>query len=272
MIPTDSSSMKTPSLLLCGMILSATSLTSQETAVPTEAPAAEAPAAEAKPAVEAPAATPGLTTLDEKASYIIGTNIGGNLKQLGTHFQREAFLKGLEEAMASKKSALTEAQIQETMGEFQKVMMEEEQKQMAEKGKKNVEEGAAFLKTNGSREGVTTTASGLQYEVMKAGEGAKPKASDEVTVHYHGTLIDGTVFDSSVDRGQPATFPLGGVIPGWTEALQLMPVGSKYKIFLPSALAYGERGSPPDIGPNSVLVFEVELLKIGAAEAAPVPQ
>jgi FKBP-type peptidyl-prolyl cis-trans isomerase FklB len=122
--------------------------------------------------------------------------------------------------------------------------------------------GKEFLEKNGKREGVTTTASGLQYEVMKMGSGEKPKETDEVSVHYHGTLTDGKVFDSSVDRGEPATFPLNGVISGWTEALQLMPVGSKFKIFLPSDLAYGAQGAGEMIGPHETLVFEVELLKI----------
>jgi FKBP-type peptidyl-prolyl cis-trans isomerase FklB len=125
-----------------------------------------------------------------------------------------------------------------------------------------VAKGKEFLEKNGKREGVTTTVSGLQYEVMKMGSGDKPKETDEVTVHYHGTLTDGKVFDSSVERGEPATFPLNGVIKGWTEALQLMPIGSKFKIFLPSDLAYGAQGAGEMIGPNETLVFEVELLKI----------
>ena len=125
-----------------------------------------------------------------------------------------------------------------------------------------VAKGKEFLEKNGKREGVTTTASGLQYEVMKMGSGDKPKETDEVTVHYHGTLTDGKVFDSSVDRGEPATFPLNGVIKGWTEALQLMPIGSKFKIFLPSDLAYGAQGAGQMIGPHETLIFEVELLKI----------
>ena len=126
----------------------------------------------------------------------------------------------------------------------------------------NSEAGKAFLAENAKREEVTTTASGLQYEVLLEGEGDSPKATDEVTVHYHGTLIDGSVFDSSVERGQPATFPVNGVIPGWIEALQLMKPGAKYKLFIPSDLAYGERGAGQMIGPNSTLIFEVELISI----------
>ena len=133
-----------------------------------------------------------------------------------------------------------------------------------EKQKVNVEAGQKFLDENAKRDGVVTTATGLQYEVLKEGSGDSPKETDNVTVHYHGTLIDGTVFDSSVDRGQPATFPVNGVIPGWVEALQLMNAGAKYKLFIPSNLAYGERGAGGAIGPNATLVFEVELISIGA--------
>ena len=135
------------------------------------------------------------------------------------------------------------------------------------KGQENVAKGKAFLEENKKKAGVQTTASGMQYIVMKEGTGAKPGLNDKVTTHYHGTVIDGTVFDSSVERGQPASFPVSGVIPGWTEALQMMPVGSKWKLFLPSELAYGERGAGGKIGPNSVLVFEVELLSIDAPDA-----
>ncbi len=136
------------------------------------------------------------------------------------------------------------------------------QKMSQKLGQKNLEEGNAFLEKNKSREGVKTTESGLQYEVIKEGTGPKPTAENTVKVHYHGTLINGKVFDSSVDRGEPAEFPVGGVIPGWTEALQMMPVGSKWKIYLPANLAYGERGAGGDIQPNSTLIFEVELLEI----------
>ncbi len=131
---------------------------------------------------------------------------------------------------------------------------------------KNLEEGNAFLEKNKAREGVTTTASGLQYEIIKEGTGLKPTADDVVRVHYHGTLIDGKVFDSSVDRGEPAEFPVGGVIPGWVEVLQLMPVGSKWKVYIPASLGYGDRGAGGEIGPNAALIFDVELLEIVAKE------
>ena len=135
---------------------------------------------------------------------------------------------------------------------------------MAQKAQSaNVEAGQKFLAENGKRDGVVTTATGLQYEVLAEGSGDSPKETEQVTVHYHGTLIDGTVFDSSVERGQPATFPVNGVIPGWVEALQLMKPGAKYKLFIPSNLAYGERGAGGSIGPNATLIFEVELISIG---------
>ena len=154
-----------------------------------------------------------------------------------------------------EEAALTEEQANELVRKFFESAGERE-------AQKALEEGNAFLEKNKAREGVTTTASGLQYEVITAGTGAMPVATDQVRVHYHGTLIDGKVFDSSVDRGEPVVFGVNQVIPGWTEALQLMPVGSKWKIYLPSAIAYGERGAGGDIGPNSVLIFEVELLEI----------
>ena len=133
-------------------------------------------------------------------------------------------------------------------------------------GDKNLKEGETFLAENAKKDGVKSTASGLQYKVLKSGSGATPKSSDEVKVHYHGKLIDGTVFDSSVDRGEPVTFPVTGVIPGWVEALQLMKVGDKWQIYLPSKLAYGAQGAGGKIGPNAVLVFDVELLGIGGAK------
>src|SRR5438874_7723429 len=146
---------------------------------------------------------------------------------------------------------------------FQQEMMAKGETKNKADAEKNQKAGDAFLAENARKEGVKTTASGLQYKVLKSGSGASPKKTDSVKVHYHGTLIDGKVFDSSVQRGEPVTFQVGGVIPGWVEALQLMPVGSKWKLFIPSKLAYAERGAGRDIGPNSALIFEVELLSIG---------
>lgn len=202
----------------------------------------------------------------DPASYIIGTNIASNLKSQGVDINLDSLFAGLTDVLKGSGSKISAAQAQEIMTKFQADMQAKAGAKAAESGKKNIEEGKAFLEKNGKADGVKTTSSGLQYSVMKEGAGEKPKSTDTVKVHYHGTLLDGKVFDSSVDRGEPATFPLDGVIKGWTEGLQLMPVGSKYKFVLPSELAYGERGAGGDIGPNAVLTFEVELLEIVKGE------
>lgn len=202
-----------------------------------------------------------LTNENDSASYALGVLIGQNNKQNldaspGTKdLNVEILINAFEKQMRGEESQMDAAQSNALIQSFfEKVSTRE--------ATKNSEEGKAFLETNKAREGVTTTASGLQYEILKAGDGEKPAADQSVKCHYHGTLIDGTVFDSSVDRGEPATFNVGQVIPGWTEALQLMPVGSKWKLFIPGELAYGERGAGKDIGPNETLIFEVELLEI----------
>jgi FKBP-type peptidyl-prolyl cis-trans isomerase FklB len=178
-------------------------------------------------------------------------------------------LAGLKDALSGKQPALSEKEMQETMEAWSK-QMEDKQKAV---GEKNVADGVKFLAENKSKSGVKTTASGLQYKVIKEGSGAQPKVTDTVTVHYRGTLINGTEFDSSYKRGQPASFPVNGVIKGWTEALQLMKAGSKYQLFIPSSLAYGERAAGADIAPNSTLIFEVELLDVKqpGGSAAPSP-
>lgn len=198
----------------------------------------------------------------DPASYVIGTNIASNLKSQGIDVNLESLLAGMTDVLKGSGSKITPAQAQEIMSKLQTEMQAKQSAKAAESGKKNIEEGKAFLEKNGKADGVKTTASGLQYSVMKEGAGEKPKATDTVSVHYHGTLLDGTVFDSSVDRGKPATFSLDGVIKGWTEGVQLMTVGSKYKFVIPSELAYGERGAGGDIGPGAVLIFEIELLEI----------
>lgn len=199
------------------------------------------------------------STIDS-VSYGLGVAIGNNLKNSGFDSVKvdimSQALKEVFEGKATMKQEDADKIIQGYMAEKEKM-----------KGQENVAKGKAFLEENKKKAGVQTTASGMQYIVMKEGTGSKPGLNDKVTTHYHGTLIDGTVFDSSVERGQPASFPVSGVIPGWTEALQMMPVGSKWKLFLPSELAYGERGAGGKIGPNSVLVFEVELLSIDAPDA-----
>ena len=199
----------------------------------------------------------------DKVSYSVGLQIGFNLSRQKVDINPDILAAGIKDALAGKPQ-LNPDQMKEGMTTFEKDM---EQKQK-EAGDKNKTEGAKFLEENKKKEGVKTTASGLQYKVVKEGNGPQPKATDTVTVNYRGTLINGTEFDSSYKRGQPATFPVNGVIKGWTEALQLMKVGSKYQLFIPSSLAYGERAVSPDLSANSTLIFEVELLD---AKPAPAP-
>ena len=196
----------------------------------------------------------------DKSSYAIGLNIGMNFSKQKIAINPDVFVAGVKDGLAGKPQ-MTETEVRETMTNLEKDM-ESKQKEAAGK---NAQDGEKFLAENKKKEGVKTTASGLQYKVIKEGTGTQPKATDTVTVNYRGTLIDGTEFDSSYKRGQPATFPLNAVIKGWTEGLQLMKVGSKYQIFVPASLGYGERGAGGDIGPNSTLIFEVELLDAKAA-------
>src|SRR5438105_5169576 len=204
--------------------------------------------------------SPQLKDQKDKVSYSIGLNIGFNLNRQNVQINPDVLAAGIKDAIAGKPQ-LTTDQVKEVMTTFEKDM---QQKQKAA-GEKNASEGAKFIEENKKKEGVKTTASGLQYKAIKEGTGAQPKATETVTVNYRGTLIDGTEFDSSYKRGQPATFPLNAVIKGWTEGLQLMKVGSKYQIFIPASLGYGERGAGADIGPNSTLIFEVELMDTKAA-------
>jgi len=194
---------------------------------------------------------PVLKNPKEKVSYIIGMDIGNNLKKQAIDADPNSLLRGIQDALSGAKPLLSQEEIQETMVAFQK--------EMAEKQK---QKGEAFLSENKKKEGVKTLPSGLQYKVIKAGTGKKPKSNDTVTVNYRGTLIDGTEFDSSFRRGQPATFQVSGVIPGWTEAMQLMAEGAKWQLFIPPNLAYGERGAGGLIGPNATLIFEVELISV----------
>jgi FKBP-type peptidyl-prolyl cis-trans isomerase FklB len=196
-----------------------------------------------------------------RTSYALGTDIGSNLKRQELDLDAKALAAGISDALGGK-PGLTESEVKETLDQLRKQMMAGAEAKAKVSGEKNLKEGEAFLAANGKKDGVKTTASGLQYKVMTAGTGATPKPTDEVKVHYHGTLIDGTVFDSSVERGEPISFPVTGVIPGWVEALQLMKVGDKWQIYIPSKLAYGERGAGGKIGPNSALIFDVELLGI----------
>src|SRR6478735_5384486 len=226
-----------------------------------------------------PAATSGMTTQEQKVSYILGMNIGGQFKANQVQLDDASFVAGIKTAVDGSEPKLTKEEIQQTMQAFQAEM----QKKQAEAQKvqqaaaeaaavKNKEEGTKFLAENGKKPGVKTTASGIQYEVLTEGKGDKPKATDTVTVDYVGTLTDGKEFDSSIKRNEPATFAVGAVIPGWVEILQLMPVGSKWKVVIPSDLAYGAGGTGGDIGPNATLVFEIELKKIEAPGTAPAAQ
>jgi FKBP-type peptidyl-prolyl cis-trans isomerase FklB len=228
---------------------------------------AQQPAAQPAPAPAAPGDKP--QSLEDKASYIIGFNLGSNLKQQEIPVSSDLIIKGLRDGLGGAKGLLTDEEIQAAMTEFQQQMMAKQQAKMQAAGAKNKQEADTFLASNKGKPGVVTTASGLQYQILQQGTGATPKPTDKVTVHYKGTLLDGTVFDSSYDRNEPATFVVGQVIPGWVEALQLMKVGSKAKLFIPPSLAYGESGAGQQIGPNSLLIFEVELLKAepGDAEA-----
>ncbi len=219
-------------------------------------------AAQDNAAEDKPAAPVKLESESQKISYIFGHSIGSRIKDDNVTVDLDALIAGIKAALAGEPSQLDEDETYATLQRFQREMQAEQEKAAAAAGSENAKAGAAFLAANGKRKEVTTTSSGLQYEVITKASGAKPTKEDSVRVHYHGTLIDGTVFDSSVESGEPAEFGVGEVIPGWTEALQLMPVGSKWKLVIPSNLAYGERGVSEDIGPNSTLVFEVELLGI----------
>jgi FKBP-type peptidyl-prolyl cis-trans isomerase FklB len=208
-----------------------------------------------------------LKTDKDKVSYSLGLSLGTSMREQSVDVDPDLLLRGIKDGMTGTKALLTDDEVKAVIMGFQK-QMAEKQKAVQEAAKaKNKTEGEAFLAANKSKEGVKTTASGLQYKVITEGKGPKPKDTDTVTVHYKGMLIDGTEFDSSYKRGEPATFPLHGVISGWSEGVQLMNVGSKYQFVIPPSLAYGDRGAGDTIGPDSTLVFEVELLSIKAPEA-----
>ncbi len=209
-----------------------------------------------------------LKTESAKQSYMLGQDVGAYLKQLDAGVDLDAFMQAIKDTLGGTKSLLTPEQTAQIKQEFSAKMQEKQAAKAKVSSEKNDKEGAAFLEKNKTEKGVVTTASGLQYQVLTEGTGPIPTAMDKVSVHYRGTLLDGTEFDSSIKRGQPASFSVTGVIPGWTEALQLMKVGSKYKLFIPSKLAYAERGAGPQIGPGATLIFEVELLSIDKPEPA----
>ena len=226
-------------------------------------------AAEAPAPVEAAPAKMALDTEEKRVSYGMGIGLGQRIKQEPFTIDTDAFAQGLKDAVAGGEQLMTQEEIMQEMQAFQQKQMARQQEVMNKAAEENKAAGEAFLTENASKEGVVTTESGLQYKVITEGSGAKPSATDTVEVNYAGTLIDGTEFDSSYKRGSTVSFPVNGVIAGWTEALQLMPVGSKWQLFIPSDLAYGPGGTGGGpIGPNATLIFEVELVSIKGGEAA----
>ncbi len=240
------------------------------------APAAgtqKAPATKTGPAAK-PRTQPVLTlkTQKDKVSYALGANLGMNLHKESVEVDPAIVLRGLKDALAAGKMLMTDDEARAALMQLQAEVRNKQQEKMKVAGEMNKKEGAEFLEANKTKEGVVTLPSGLQYKVLTEGTGPKPAATDTVVCNYRGTLISGTEFDSSYKRGQPASFPVNGVIKGWTEALQLMPVGSKWQLFVPAELGYGDRGAGADIGPGATLIFEVELLSIQGkdkSEAAP---
>jgi FKBP-type peptidyl-prolyl cis-trans isomerase len=263
------------SLLTTGMLLLGNALAQQTPAAKAQQPpAAKAQPASAAGAQEAPAAKTGpatkprtqsvltLKTQKDKLSYALGMNLGTNLHKETVEVDPAIVLRGLKDALVAAKTLLTEDEARAALTQLQTEVRSKQQEKMKVAGEMNKKEGVEFLAANKSKEGIVILPSGLQYKILTAGTGPKPTASDSVVCNYRGTLISGAEFDSSYKRGQPATFPVNGVIKGWTEALQLMPVGSKWQLFVPSELGYGDRGAGADIGPGATLIFEVELLSI----------
>jgi FKBP-type peptidyl-prolyl cis-trans isomerase len=248
-----------------------------------QTPAAATPPAPAAQAPKTPVAKTGQTakprttvpltlkTPKDKFSYALGMNLGTGLHKQSVDVDPAILLRGLRDALAGGKMLLTEEQAQAALVQVQNDLRKKQQEKMQQAALDNKKAGERFLAANKAQDGVVTLPSGLQYKVLKEGAGPRPAATDSVVCNYSGTLLDGTEFDSSYKRGQPATFQVNGVIKGWTEALQLMPVGSKWQLVIPAELAYGDRGAGPQIGPNATLVFEVELLSIQPKAAATTP-
>jgi FKBP-type peptidyl-prolyl cis-trans isomerase FklB len=277
-------------LLAAGIMLMGNAQAQQTPAANTQqAPAAKAAPAPAAGAQKAPAAKTGqlakprtqpvltLKTQKDKVSYALGANLGMNLHNQSVDVDTAIVLRGLKDALAGGKLLLTDDEAKAALTQLQADLRNKQMEKMKEAADLNKKAGTYFLEANKAKEGVVTLPSGLQYKILTAGTGPKPAATDTVSCNYRGTLLDGTEFDSSYKRGQPASFPVTGVIKGWTEALQLMPVGSKWQLYIPSDLAYGDRGADPrsGIGPGATLIFEVELLSIqdkAKSEVAPTPK
>ncbi len=254
-------------ILAAGLLLVASTI-AQQTPAPNTQPAPAAPAQKAPAAKTAPA--PGarsttvltLKTPKDKNSYAIGLGIGKSLHRDQVEVDPSIILRGLRDGLADGKTLMTDDEVKATMTALKSDLQKKQEVKMQEVAEANKQEGEAFLAANKTQEGVVTLPSGLQYKILKEGTGPKPTASDSVVCNYRGTLLNNTEFDSSYKRGQPATLRVSGVIKGWTEALQLMPVGSKWQLFVPAELAYGQRAPGGPIGPNATLVFEIELLSI----------
>ena len=261
-------------LSAAGMMLIGNAQAQQTPAAKAQQPPAAKSAPAAAGAQKAPAAKTGpaakprtqsvltLKTQKDKVSYALGMNLGTNLHKQSVEVDPTIVLRGLKDALAGGKMLQTEDEARAALTQLQTEVRNKQQEKMKVAGEMNKKESVEFLAANKTKEGVVTLPSGLQYKILTEGTGAKPTASDTVVCNYRGTLISGAEFDSSYKRGQPASFPVNGVIKGWTEALQLMPVGSKWQLYVPAELGYGERGAGTDIGPGATLIFEVELLSI----------
>jgi len=276
----------TSSALLASNAFAQTSPTSGSTQTPAAKPPASSGATAAKPqsatgAAKKPSATaakpgtaaaaPALKTDREKASYAIGANIGKSMKKEGVDLDPAVIARGIKDGFSGGKLLLTDEQAQAALVAFSGSMKKKQEAALAAAAAVNLKDGQGFLAANKAKPGVVTLPSGLQYKVISAGTGPKPTAEDTVLCNYRGTLINGTEFDNSAKHGGPAEIPVGGVIKGWTEALQLMPTGSKWELYVPAELAYGPRQAGPDIGPNSTLIFEVEVVSIQPKKETPKP-
>lgn len=255
-------------LLAAGMMLLGFAL-AQQTPAASNSQSAPAKTPSSTTAKKAPATTKGTTavtlkTQKDKASYALGTKIGGDLKRQGVGASLDPALaaRGFKDALSSAKSLMTDDEVKAALTQLQTALRAQMEAKSHEAGAANRKEGEAFLAANKAKEGVVTLPSGLQYKILTQGNGPKPTADDTVNCNYRGTLINGKEFDSSSKGGKPVQFPVNGVIKGWTEALELMPVGSKWQLFIPADLGYGDRGAGPDIGPGATLIFDIELVSI----------